>query len=272
MFGRREDGVVETNWKQHSFVVLFFFGDGLRVFLFDPRAVYGVLGEDEDELVVSLYRLLDRVPDGLTDFQVLRREPDADAVHLQIGVEFCGKGGVGFRVGDERGVIAAGFGDKRFCKGDHGFGQAAPAQKIFGDVAAGEKQGVHAERGRANVGDGFESDGLRQVQIAQDGQAKGGAGEICAAQIGAGEVRAVQTRLTEVCAGKVGAAQVGAAEMRGAEVGAMEVCFAKIGLEEEGLAQVGALKMGAAQKCAFEVGDFAAVGAPPAVPFENVFI
>ena len=57
-----------------------------------PLTADAVLGQDEQQLVVDADGLVDARPDFVADLHVLRREPAAHALGLQVGVQAFGEG------------------------------------------------------------------------------------------------------------------------------------------------------------------------------------
>src|SRR3954462_8160558 len=77
-----------------------FFGKGFGHLVLDPVAPDGVLGQDQQDLVAQPNRLVDGVPGLGPPRHVMRREPAAHALVLEVGVEAFDKVLVFARIAD----------------------------------------------------------------------------------------------------------------------------------------------------------------------------
>ena len=107
--------------------------------------------QDQQQLVVHLDGFVDLLVDFLAALDIVRREPAADALRLQIGVKAVGEVLVLGGVADEAGVEVEGRAGERLHVRDEVLGDACAAKEDFGDLALAAVDGVDADGGGAVV-------------------------------------------------------------------------------------------------------------------------
>jgi len=91
-FGRLHHRLIQAQGEKHwPLLAVFFLASGHH-FAFHPRALDGVLGEYEYQLVIKTNRFFDELMIVVAYLEVFRREPSAHTLALQISVKPLGKG------------------------------------------------------------------------------------------------------------------------------------------------------------------------------------
>src|ERR1019366_2825457 len=200
---------------------------------------HAVRRQDQEEPLISSYRFVDLLMYLLSGLYIVRREPAADAVLLQIGMQASGEFLILGGIADEAGIELKGLP----CEGSHVLdevvGNTGPAQECQRDVSMRAVDGVDADRRRTVMVHGLKALYVAQVVVSENRIASGricevGPGEVGPAEVRPGEVRPAEVRLDElyreeVCQkevrpGEVRPGEVRPAEVRLAEAGHAEVC------------------------------------------------
>src|SRR5258708_28506091 len=100
--------VIQAYRKKHQALLLLFFLECRFDLILDPGACKRVFREQEEQFVLQVNRLINTRADFIAGFHVLRGEPAAYPLGLQIGMETMSKGVVFVRVADEQRMILNG--------------------------------------------------------------------------------------------------------------------------------------------------------------------
>src|ERR1019366_898203 len=180
---------------------------------------HAVRRQDQEEPLISSYRFVDLLMYLLSGLYIVRREPAADAVVLQIGMQASGEFLILGGIADEAGIELKGLP----CEGSHVLdevvGNTGPAQECQRDVSMRAVDGVDADRRRTVMVHGLKALYVAQVVVSENRIASG---RIC--EVGPAEVRLDELYREEVCQKEVRPGEVRPAEVRLAEAGHAEVC------------------------------------------------
>lgn len=87
VFPAVEDVIVNSDWEQHVLLFAILPLEGALDFSKHGWALQGILGADDDELVVNSYSTVNFAPHGPAPLCILWKEPAPNALTLEIGVE-----------------------------------------------------------------------------------------------------------------------------------------------------------------------------------------
>ena len=253
--GGLHHGIIEPNRKQDEFLLAMLLLQGCCYFLFDPRALYGMLREDQQELVIEANELINALTEHVASLYDFRGEPAAHTLALQVSIQVLGKVLIFTSITDKAGVVRDGAQHKRANIGDEGIGESCSAQERLGNVTLRPHDGVGPNRRRTPMVQYLQSLHRPQIDISEGGPPYCGFAEVGSTEVGSIEVGSDEVGKAEVGSAKVGSDEVGSDEVGSDEVGKAEVGSDEVGSDEVGKAEVGSVEVGSVEVGSVEVGS-----------------
>ncbi len=253
-FATGHDGLIDSHRIQHIRYALWFFLQGSFDFIGNPTTCNRVLRQDQQQLIIQPDRLVNTVPDLISNVHVLWGKPTAYPFLLQVVVQPSNEQLILARIANEASVVVDGFSIQRANMLHEDVIYPYSAQKQFWDITLRACKSTGSKGRIGFVFDRFNSLDCAQVYIAKNGPSEG-----CFTEVVSVEIDSTKISFDKIGSAKIGIAEVSFAEVGSAEVGSAEIDSAEIGSAEIGSAEVDSFEVDFSKVEFAEVG-FAEVG------------